>query len=334
MKNFWKKLHQKTLKENRPILALAPMADVTDAAFRKIIAKHGKPDVMFTEFVSADGLCATVGTRHVASLLQKNLQYSNSERPIVAQIFGADPKNIFTAAQLCARLGFDGIDINMGCPEKKVLKQGACGALIKNPSLAKEIILAAREGAKNIPVSVKTRIGFSKNEMETWLPLLLETNPAAITIHGRTVKEMSKVPAHWNIIRRAVEIRNARQSETLIIGNGDVKNIEDAYEKQKEFGVEGVMIGRGIFGNPWLFCRDARSRVPTTQQKTRVLLEHTKLFSKIFTDKKNFSVMKKHFKAYISGFEGAKELRIKLMETQNAKEVENLTKKWFSDTLL
>lgn len=329
MKNFWRKLHKKVLKENRPILALAPMADVTDAAFRKIIAKYGKPDVMFTEFVSADGL-VSVGKKN----LLIHLKYSEAERPIVAQIFGAKPENIFASAALCACLGFDGIDINMGCPEKNILKQGACGALIKNPLLAKEIILAARRGAKDIPVSVKTRIGFSQNEIETWIPTLLETEPAAISIHGRTVKEMSKVPARWDIIGRAVKIRDEMKSKTLIIGNGDVFNIPDALLKAQQYGVDGVMIGRSVFGNPWLFQQNRRSgqlTTPTTRQKLRVLLEHTQYFSKIFGERKNFSIMKKHFKAYASGFDGAKELRIKLMETKNTSDVKKAIKKFLLD---
>src|ERR1700733_1071337 len=203
--NFWKDL-------KKPIMVLAPLADVTDPAFRRIIAKYGKPNVMWTEFVSADGLF--LGGYES---LVKDLAYTESERPIVAQFFTSKPEMMRKAAELACDLGFDGIDINMGCPDKSVEKQGAGAAAIKNPKLAQEIILAAMEGAresskktaKNLPVSVKTRIGYNKNELETWLPALLQTHPAVITLHARTRKEMSNVPAQWDKIKRAVEIRDA-----------------------------------------------------------------------------------------------------------------------------
>lgn len=308
--NFWKEL-------KKPIFALAPMADVTDAAFRRIIAKYGKPDVMWTEFVSCDGLTSPGRER-----LLRDLEYTEGERPIVAQIFGSKPENFTKTAQLVRELGFDGIDINMGCPEKNIQKQGSCAALIKVPELAKEIILATKAGAGGLPVSVKTRIGYHKNEIETWLPALLKTEPAAITFHARTKKEMSDVPARWNVIARAVEIRDEFKSKTLILGNGDVKNLLDAETKVKETGVDGVMIGRGIFGNPWLFS--GRESEPTLEEKFRVMIEHTYLFEEMFSGVKNFAIMKKHYKAYVEGFHGAKELRMKLMETSNAKEVNQI----------
>lgn len=309
-KNFWKNL-------KKPVFVLAPMADVTDAAFRRVIAKYGKPDVMFTEFVSCDGLMSPGRER-----LARDLEYTEGERPIVAQIFGANPDNFRKTAELVRELGFDGIDINMGCPEKNIQKQGSCAALIQVPELAKEIILATKEGAVDVPVSVKTRIGYHRNEIETWLPALLQTNPAAITLHARTKKEMSDVPARWDVIARAVEIRNELKSDTLILGNGDVKNLTEADAKVKETGVDGVMIGRGIFGNPWLFSR--RDTESTLEEKFRVMLEHTYLFEELFSGVKNFAIMKKHYKAYVEGFPGAKELRVKLMETNNAKEVERI----------
>lgn len=311
-RNFWNEL-------KKPIFVLAPMADVTDAAFRRIIAKYGKPDVMFTEFVSCDGLMSPGRER-----LLRDLEYTEGERPMVAQIFGSKPENFYKTAELVKSLGFDGIDINMGCPEKNIQKQGSCAALIKVPALAKEIILATKEGAGDLPVSVKTRIGYNKNEIETWLPALLETNPAAITLHGRTKKEMSDVPARWDVIARAVEIRNEIKSETLILGNGDVKNLTEAKMKVKETGVDGVMIGRGIFGNPWLFS--GRETEPTLEEKFCVMLEHTFLFEELFSGIKNFAIMKKHYKAYVEGFPGAKELRVKLMSAENAKEVEKIVK--------
>jgi nifR3 family TIM-barrel protein len=319
-KNFWKNLKKPVgLAQSKPIFALAPMADVTDAAFRRIVAKYGKPDVMFTEFVSCDGLMSPGQER-----LLRDLEYSEDERPIVAQIFGSKPENFQKTAELVRSLGFDGIDINMGCPEKNIQKQGSCAALIKVPELAKEIILATKEGAGGLPVSVKTRIGYNKNEIETWLPAILGSNPDAITLHGRTKKEMSDVPARWDVIARAVQIRNELKSETIILGNGDVKNLAEAEKKVKETGVDGVMIGRGIFGNPWLFS--GRGTEPTLEEKFRVMLEHTFLFEELFSGVKNFAIMKKHYKAYVEGFHGAKELRVKLMETNSAEEVERIAR--------
>lgn len=312
MSNFWQKLP-------KPFFALAPMADVTDAAFRRIVAKHGKPDILWTEFVACDGLMSE-GREH----LMHNLSYSEEERPIVAQVFGAHPENFEKTARFIKELGFDGIDINMGCPEKNIQKQGAGASLMKTPKLAQEIILATMRGAGDIPVSVKTRIGYNKNELETWLPALLETKPAAITLHARTKKEMSDVPARWEHIKRAVEIRDAMKSDTLIIGNGDIKTLEEGRQKAKETGCDGIMIGRGIFGNPWLFSD--RKNEPTREEKFAVLLEHTYLFEELFHGTKNFAIMKKHYKAYVEGFYGAKELRMKLMETENAKEVEKIIK--------
>ncbi len=309
-------------------MVLAPMADVTDPAFRRIIAKYGKPDVFWTEFVSADGLFLG-GYDH----LVKDLAFTEAERPIIAQFFTAKPELMEKAAELAVDLGFDGIDINMGCPDKGVEKQGSGAAHIKNPELAQEVIRAAMRGAskngKNIPVSVKTRIGYNKNELETWLPKILETNPAVVTVHARTRKEMSLVPARWEHVKRAVEIRDSfvdstgEKSETLIFGNGDVGTLEEAGLKVLETGCDGVMIGRGIFGNPWRFNKEVKKENLPLKEILEVLAEHSKLFEEILPHK-NFSIMKKHYKAYVNGFDGAKELRIKLMETENAREVENL----------
>jgi len=311
MKNFWKKL-------KKPILCLAPMADVTDCVFRQIIAKYGKPDIFFTEFVSADGLAHPIAREK----LLIDLKYSENERPMVAQIFGSKPDNIRKASALCKELGFDGIDINMGCPDKSIEKQYAGAAMIKNPKLIREIIRAAKEGSEGLPISVKTRIGYNKNEIETWIPVLLKEDLAALTIHLRTRKEMSSVSAHWELMKRVVEIRDEMRVETLILGNGDVLNLEDAKQKVKETGCDGVMLGRAIFGNPWLFA--SKEYIPSTPEKLKVLVEHTKLFEEMLGQHKNFAIMKKHYKAYVNGFDGAKELRIKLMETENVLQVEKI----------
>jgi nifR3 family TIM-barrel protein len=301
------------------------MANVTDAAFRHIIATYGKPDVIWTEFVAVDGLCSPEGRKE----LLIDLKYSEIERPIVAQIFGSKPQNFYEAAKLIVELGFDGIDINMGCPDKNVTtKQKAGAALIQTPELAVEIIKETKRGAGKLPVSVKTRLGYNKNILDTWLKTLLETDVAAITIHARTKKEMSDVPAHWEEIKKAVEIRDALDSsknKTLIIGNGDVKNLAEAEQKVAETGCDGVMIGRGIFGNPWLFNRHIDQSSITIQEKLRVMLEHTFLFDSVLGNHKSLMIMKKHYKAYVNGFEGAKELRIKLMEAESLAEIKKIT---------
>ncbi len=321
---FWEKL-------KKPFFVLAPMADVTDVAFRRIIAKYGKPDVMWTEFTSADGLARA--PEEGKKKLLKNLEYSEAERPIVAQFFTSSPENMKKAAELAVELGFDGVDINMGCPDRSVEKQGAGASLMKNTKLARELIRAAKEGAPNLPVSVKTRTGYSKPDLENWLPEILKEDVAVVTVHARTRKEMSKVPARWEFVKRAVEIRDEfalrhaqGPNKCLIFGNGDVKDLNEARARVKETGCDGVMLGRAIFGNPWLFAE----RVPTKEERLRVLVEHSKLFEELLGGYKSFAVMKKHFKAYVTGFEGAAELRAKLMETNNSSEVEKIV----SDILL
>ncbi len=316
-KIFWKQL-------KKPFFVLAPMADVTDFAQRQMLAKYGKPDVSYTEFVSCDGLMSKG-----REALIKDLRFEKNEHPIVAQFFGSKPENFFECAKLAKELGFDGFDINMGCPDRSVEKQGAGSALIKNPKLAREIIRAAKAGAGDMPVSVKTRIGYNKNEIETWLPELLAEKPAVITIHGRTRKEMSEVDAHWDVIKRAVEI--AKGSGVLIVGNGDVKSLEEGKKRVEETGVDGIMVGRGIFGNPWFFNENVDVKNLSLRERFAVMLEHAKLFEKELKGIKHFYVMKKHFKAYVSGFDGAKELRAKLMETDNTQNVEKIIAKYLEE---
>ena len=273
---------------------------------------------MFTEFVSADGLCHPEGKKK----LMHHLLFSEKERPIVAQLFGANPENMEKAAEICKKLGFDGIDVNMGCPVKNICKQEAGAELLKDPDLAKQIIAAVKKGAGGLPVSVKTRIGYSADESDTWIPTLLKMDLAAITIHLRTKKEMSAVPAHWDIMPKIVGLRNDTQSgkKTLIIGNGDVKDLVEAKVKAEQYGCDGIMLGRAVFGNPWLF--NSKREDITTAQKLKVMIEHTKLFEKLFSGVKNFAMMKKHYKAYCSGFLGAAELRFELMKSENSAEAE------------
>lgn len=311
-KNFWQALP-------KPFMALAPMAGVTDTVFRQIIARRAKPDVLWTEFVSCDGLCS----RGREALL-RDLVFSDIERPIVAQVFGATPKHFYETARLIASLGFDGIDINMGCPDKAVIAQGAGAALIRRTELAREIIEATREGVasanSSIPVSVKTRTGYQTDEIETWIPILLDTKLDALTIHARTKKELSDVPARWKDVARVVEM--ARGTGTIIIGNGDVHDLADAKAKARESGADGVMLGRAIFGNPWVFDPASAGKIPTIEEKLLALVEHTKLYETTWGSTKSFDLMKKHYKAYANGFSGAAHLRAELMECENAELVE------------
>ena len=339
MRNFWKELE-------KPFFCLAPMSDVTDFAFRQILAKYSKNRenknrvVFWTEFVAADGLADKLGRKKLAHILE----FKENERPILAQVFGANPENMEIACRYIASLDFDGIDINMGCPDKSVISQGAGSALIRTPELARKIIQSARDGiksaGKDIPVSVKTRIGFNQEEIDKWLPELLKENLSALTVHLRTKKEMSLVPAHWELMPKIIALRNKISPETLIIGNGDVQDLEDAKEKAEKYKCDGIMIGRGVFGNPFFFKNLTLRPLLTgegwgeVKEKLEILVEHTELFEKTFMDTnptsprlrgaKNFAVMKKHFKAYVNGFEGAKELRIKLMETENARDVKKI----------
>lgn len=299
------------------------MEEVTDVAFREMFAKYGKPDVMYTEFVNVDGLTHPEGYKR----LSLDLKYTQAQRPIVAQIWGRSPIKFEEAAKVIISLGFDGIDINMGCPQDKEIGLGTCAALIREPELAKEIIKATKKAAGDLPVSIKTRLGYSKaSEIETWLKHLLECEPAAVAIHARTKQEKSKVPAQWEAIAGAVKVRDQMQSKSLIIGNGDIKSREEGLARIAETGCDGVMVGRGAFGNPWFFRTD--NYQPSIKKRLSVMLEHAQLFEKEFSGIKSFAVMRKHFKAYASGFDGAAELRAKLMETKNLGETEKIIKEY------
>jgi len=308
MKNFWNKL-------KKPILAQAPMEEVTDTVFRQIIAKCGAPDVFFTEFTNVEGMCSR-GKDKVG----KRLTFTPSERPIVAQLWGLDPLKFSKTAKMVKGMGFDGIDINMGCPEKSVVKRGSCAALINNPALAKEIISAVREGAGGLPVSVKTRIGVKEIQTEKWTSFLLKQNLDVLIIHGRTAAEMSNNPVHWDEIGKVVKLRNSMKLKTLIIGNGDVKSRAEALEKCKKYGLDGIMIGRGIFDNLWVFNKKTdQSKIPY-QEKLKLLIKHITLFDKTWGKGKNFSIMKKFYQIYISGMPDSKNVRMELMKFKTADE--------------
>jgi len=319
----------------------------------------GGAAVTWTEFVSADGLVRA--TKEGKQKLLADLIYTEAERPIVAQLFSRTPAHMEYAAALCRELGFDGIDINMGCPDRSIEKQGCGAAMIKNPDSAVAIIEAAKRGAKTdakdgIPVSVKTRLGYHKDELDTWLPHLLSTNLAALTIHARTRQDLSKVPARWERIKEAVAWRDRLQVKTRIIGNGDVLSRADGLAKINATGADGAMVGRALFGNPWFFhpkrClplklhtlpthgvdretivafdqSDETVEYVSTKERLAVLVEHTKLFTELLPHK-NFATMKKHFKAYVSGWPEAAELRGRLLAATDAKAVEAIVADYLS----
>lgn len=297
----------------RPFLALAPLEGVTDTVFRQIIASTARPDVFFTEFTSAEGFCSE-GKEHVA----ENFVFTPKETPIIAQIWGKDPDMLYQTAQAVSKMGFAGIDINMGCPVRDVMKTGCGAAMIDTPNVAREVISAVRSGAGSLPVSIKTRIGNRQMQTEQWISFLLEQEIDALTIHGRTAKELSKVPTHWDEIGKAVRIRNEMGVRTAIIGNGDVKDAQDAREKHKEYGVDGVMIGRGIFQNPWAF--DKSGHVGTSVELLDVMERHITLFMETWGKRKHYAIMKKFYKIYVSGFYDATSWRERFMATNSVDE--------------
>ncbi len=300
------------------------MEDVTDCAFREMFAKYGHPDVMFTEFVSTDGLMNPEGRKK----LSIDLQFTEIQRPVVAQIWGRYPEKFYEVAKYLVELGFDGIDINFGCPQSKEIQAKTCAALIREPELAVQIIEATKKGAGVLPVSVKTRIGYSKaEEMEEWMKYLLNTEIENLTLHARTKQEMSKVPAHWELMPKAVAIKNRENPSVTLLGNGDVYSREDGLSKIQSSGLDGVMIGRAAFGNPWIFSE--KSSTATIQQRLSVMVEHAELFEKTYIGIKSFSIMRKHFKAYASGFDGASELRAKLMEAKDFAETKAIVENHF-----
>lgn len=340
VKGFWSNLP-------RPIIGLAPMDGVTDAAFRYVVAKYGKPHLIFTEFTAAEGI------RAGAERLLDDLSYSPLERPIVAQLFGADPEAFFQGAVVASALGFDGIDLNMGCPAKNIAEKGAGAALILDPERAKAIIQQARDGTKawqdglslegagiksnliplilkrrldlgirdnarqELPVSLKTRIGYDRPVIKEWIGRLLEVSPVAISIHGRTLKQLYTGQVDWEAIGQAVQM--AKGSDTLILGNGDLANLPDAIEKIRSTQVDGVLIGRASLGNPWVF----QDSTVSFAQKMQVALEQSQLLSHLFNGR-GFGRIRKHLLAYCKGEEGAKSLRSRLMKVNTVQEVESL----------
>ncbi len=367
--NFWNSL-------SGPIVGLSPMDGVTDAPFRFITAKYGHPDVIFTEFVPVEAIT------HNAVRVMPHLLYSEIERPVVAQVYGVEPESFYKVAHVVCEMGFDGIDINMGCPAKNVVNHGCGAGLINDPPRAKAIVRAVQRGVKDwvdgstmervgipagivewvqtfksplplgeghlsakggcasgagqiiwppspkgekIPVSIKTRIGYSENIITDWVKHLLEVEPVAISIHGRTLKQMYRGDADWEAIARATEI--IRQTPTLVLGNGDIKFATDAVQKIRVSGVDGVLIGRAACGNPWIFGQKEWMKdtvaIINPQLALQVMLEHARTFEEMCPDVR-YVAMRKHIAWYAHRIPELRRRKKELMQVNSYAELKAL----------
>lgn len=352
MKNFWHQLPQ-------PFVGLAPMDGVTDHPFRQMVCKHSSPDLVFTEFVNVEGLC------HGVHKLLRPFIFDELQRPIVAQLYGKTPASFRQAALLVAYLGFDGVDINMGCPSKSVASGGSGAGLIQTPRLALEIIKAVKKGTQDwfkgknledcqdfdsdfidqakqlrqiiglepvnelkqraaLPVSVKTRLGYEQPELDDWLKEILQAEPVALTIHGRTLKQAYRGQADWEVIGQLAEYAKQIKSTTLIVGNGDIESRKQAQQQANKHHLNGVLIGRAAQGNPFVFDQD--SSTVTTKKLAPVALEHAQLFEQIFSqqEKYTFLPMRKHLAWYIKGIPQAKQIRQDLVRSNSSLEVKKI----------
>lgn len=312
MNNFWHDLP-------RPFFVLAPMEAVTDVVFRHVIAHAARPDVFFTEFTNASSYCSPAGVHSTRG----RLAFTPDEHPMVAQIWGKRPKEFAQMAKGLAQMGYKGVDINMGCPDKAVVRSGGGSGLIKNPELAAQLIASAKEGG--LPVSVKTRLGYSfVNEWREWLAFLLRQDIANLTIHLRTRKEMSKVDAHYELIPEIVKLRDEIAPQTLLTINGDIRDRAHGLELVEKYGVDGIMIGRGIFHNPFAFEQAPKEH--GREELLGLLRLHLGLFDKYSRElePRRFEPLKRFFKIYVRDFPGSKELREQLMHTKSTDEVRAL----------
>ncbi len=308
-----------------PFTVLAPLDDVSDVVFREIISDCARPDLFFTEFVNVDGL-QSIGREKLVHKLWK----TDGDDPIIAQIWGKTPDNYYKTAKELVKMGFAGIDINMGCPDKAVIKNGCCVALINNRELAKEIIDATKAGAAGmLPVSVKTRLGFNEIDL-TWHEFLLNQNLDALYIHGRTKKELSLVPAQWDVINEIRVMRDKISPKTKIIGNGDIKNKAEALEYATKYKLDGIMIGRGIFSNPYAFGEDFKQwEIKTSQDKVGLYKKHVELFTNTYkNNQRNFSVLKRFAKVYINNFDGANALRESIVVQKSLEDLSRALNNW------
>lgn len=309
-----------------PFFVLAPMDDVTDTVFRQIVKETATPDVFFTEFVNVDGLQSPGRPK-----LLRKLRFCAAEQPLIAQVWGQNPENFHKTAReiadgtfarelgLPSGVNFAGVDLNMGCPVKDVVKNGVCSALINDRELAAEIISATREGlGGELPLSVKTRLGFNEIDM-TWIEFLLSKKLNMLTIHGRTRKEMSKVPCHWKELGEARRLRDRLAPDTLIVGNGDVKDRRHGEDLADRYGLDGIMIGRGIFEDPFVFAEKSPWQRYDTERKIGLYKKHVKLFMQTWRDgHRPIVTLNKFCKIYINGFPNAKEMREELMRSESA----------------
>ncbi len=313
----------------KPFFVLAPMDDVTDTVFRQLTADLAPADLYFTEFVNVDGLQSPGRPK-----LLKKLQFVPSETALVAQLWGINPENFRKTAEqivdgmFAKELGlpegynFVGIDLNMGCPAKSEVKNGTCSALMQNRPLASEIIKATQEGAAGkLPVSVKTRLGYHQID-HTWAEFLLGHKLNMLTVHGRTKKEMSKVPAHWDEIGKVRELRDTLAPDTLIVGNGDVETRAEGLAYAEQYKLDGIMIGRGIFHDPYVFAEQSPWETLSRTQRIELYTKHVKLFADTWTKgERPIHVLNKFCKIYINGFDGAKELREQLMAAESSEQL-------------
>lgn len=309
--NFWKELP-------RPFFILAPMEDVTDIVFRHVVAKAGKPDVFFTEFANSDSYCHPDGEKSVRG----RLLFTEDEQPIVAHIWGDKPEFFRQMSIGMAKQGFKGVDINMGCPVPNVASRGKGSGLILRPDVAAELIEAAKAGG--LPVSVKTRLGYTDvNEWKEWLTHILKQNIANLSIHLRTRKEMSQVPAHWDLIPEIKKLRDEIAPQTLLTINGDIPNRQVGMELAEKYGIDGVMIGRGIFKNPFAFEKEKKDH--TVQEYFELFKYHLDLHEQYLNEiPRSITALHRFFKIYVKGFRGAGELRNQLMNTKSVDEVRKL----------
>ncbi|CAN5271000.1 tRNA dihydrouridine synthase DusB [soil metagenome] len=344
---FWKTLAQ-------PIIGLSPMDGVTDYPMREITKQYGHPSIVYTEFTSVEGVC------HGAKQLLKDFLYSELQRPAIGQIYGTTPEFFRQTTIILCQLGYDGVDINMGCPAKNVAHSGAGAALIKTPELAQEIIKATKQGVQDwldgqtvrdcpnltsdiieeiekrqallppesqlkrfVPVSVKTRVGYDMPVIKEWISTLLEMEPAAIALHGRTLKQQYSGKADWELIREAAKL--AHKTETLFLGNGDVESHAEALEKTETYGLDGVLIGQASMGNPFIFTTD---RKPNITEIMKIAYEHALLYENTFKDdpRYNFLPMRKHLGWYVRGMENAAILRQAIYRSNSAAEFLSILK--------
>ncbi|AYW46553.1 tRNA-dihydrouridine synthase [Tetragenococcus koreensis] len=319
--NFWAELP-------KPFFVLAPMEDVTDVVFRHVIKEAGAPDVYFTEFTNSDSYCHPDGKQSVRG----RLTFTEDEQPIVAHIWGDKPEYFREMSIGLAEMGFSGVDINMGCPVRNVVRRGKGSGLILRPEVATELIEAAKTGG--LPVSVKTRIGYEKmTEMEDWITHILKQDIANLSIHLRTRKEMSRFDAHWDVIPKIVAIRDRIAPQTLITINGDIPDRQTGLELVEQYGVDGVMIGRGVFNNPYAFEKQPEEHsVQELIDLFRLQLDLQDQYSESVP--RPIAGLRRFFKIYIKGFPGASELRAQLMETESTDEVRELLANFFQDTAI